>query len=166
MKIPAQIVTQRLSGGIKMPTVKLNDLNTLKGAGNTSFAGAMNEGQQTVDKVKDIVNGINNILTKVQGFKQNAQASVEQSQQTQTPKPTPTPSINSPSDMQTTKRAIVHIEEDKIIPQIKEFIKNLPEDAKEKKLSDFISQFEGNEQVVKAVTTQLIKQNTSIKYID
>lgn len=149
-----------------MPTVKINDLNNLKGAGNTSFTGAMNEGQQTVDKVKDIVNGINNILTKVQSFKQQSSASVEQSQNKEYAKPSPVPSINAPSDMQTTKRAIIFIEEDKIIPQIKEFISQLPEDTKNKNLGEFLKQFDGNEQVVKAIITQLIKQNTKISYID
>lgn len=141
-----------------MPSVKINDLNALKGS-NTSFIGSLNEGQQTVDKVKDIINGINNILTKVQGFKQQQPAIQNQT-------PTPIPAVKSPEDMQASKRAIVHIEEDRIIPQIREFIKQLPEDTKNKTLNDFIKQFEGNEQVIKAIVVQIIKQNTKISYID
>lgn len=167
MKLLVQIVEQSLNGVIKMPAIKINDLNNLRGAGNTSFIGAMNEGQQTVDKVKDIINGINNILTKVQSFKQQSQASVEQSKQNnEYAKPTPTPSINAPSDMQLTKRAIIHIEEDKILPQIKEFISQLSEDAKNKTLDELLKKFDGNEQVVKSIIIQLIKQNTKISYID
>lgn len=141
-----------------MPKIKIEDLNSLKGS-NPSIMSSLNEGQQTVDKIKDIVNGINNILTKVQGFKQQ-----QPEQQNKTP--TPIPLIKAPEDMQGNKRAIIHIEEDKIIPQIKEFIKDLPEETKAKTLNDFIKQFEGNEQIIKVVAVQLIKQNTKISYID
>ena len=151
-----------------MPSVKINDLNNLKGAGNTSFAGAMNEGQQTVDKVKEIVNGVNNILTKVQSFKEQAQTSVSQSQGNQNLPPTPTPTVNAPSDMiiSTSKRAVIEVKEDKIIPLVKEFFKEIDDGAKGQTLKEIIEKFEGNEQVIKAILIQLIKQTTSLKYID
>lgn len=141
-----------------MPSVKINDLNNLKGS-NTSFVGSLNEGQQTVDKVKDIINGINNILTKVQGFKQQ-----QTTQQTQTP--TPIPQIKAPVDMQVVKRAVIEVKEDTLIPLIKEFLGGIDEGSKKKTLEEILEKFEGNEHMIKAVLVQLIKQSTSIKYID
>lgn len=143
-----------------MPAVKIDDLNGLKGS-NPSFMGSLNEGQQTVDKVKDIVNGINNILGKVQSFKQ--QANPQESKI-----PTPTPTIKAPSDMvvSTSKRAIIEVNEDKIIPSVKEFLGGINEEAKKQSLGEVLAQMEGNEQMIKALIIQLIKQNTSIKYID
>lgn len=141
-----------------MPSVKINDLNSLKGS-NTSFIGSLNDGQQTVDKVKDIINGINNILTKVQGFKQQQPAPQNQT-------PTPIPQVKAPVDMQVSKRAIIEIKEDSLIPLIKEFLGGIDEEAKKKPLEEILSKFEGNEQIIKALLIQLIKQSTQIKYIE
>jgi hypothetical protein len=104
------------------------------------------------------VNGINNILTKVQGFRQQ---SVQSS-----PTATPIPEIKAPEDMKTTKRAIIEVKEDNLIPLIKEFLGGINEEAKKQTLGEVLEKFNGNEQVVKSILVQLIKQSTQIKYID
>jgi hypothetical protein len=139
-----------------MPTVKLNDLNNLKGT-SSSFAGSLNEGQQTVDKVKDIINGINNILTKVQGFRPQ--------QQTQAPQSTPAQVQNIPSDMQITQRAIIDINDAKIISFLKELKNQIPDFYKEKPLKEILEMGEGNEQIIKAFVIQIIKETTSVRYV-
>jgi len=138
-----------------MPTVKINDLNNLKGV-NTSLAGSLNEGQQTVDKIKDIVNGINNILGKVQSFKQP-----QATQQNHTPAQVQ----NIPSDMQVTQRAIIDINQDKVLSFIKEFKNQIPDFYKEKSLKELLELGEGNEQIIKTFVVQIIKETTSVRYV-
>jgi len=137
-----------------MPAVKINDLNNLKGV-NTSLAGSLSEGQQTVDKIKDIVNGINNILGKVQGFKQ------PQAQQNHAPAQVQ----NIPSDMQVTQRAIIDINQDKVLSFIKEFKNQIPDVYKEKSLKELLELGEGNEQIIKTFVVQIIKETTSVRYV-
>lgn len=117
----------------------------------------MNEGQQTVDKVKDIINGINNILTKVQGFRPQ--------QQTQAPQSTPAQVQNIPSDMQITQRAIIDINDAKIISFLKELKNQIPDFYKEKPLKEILEMGEGNEQIIKAFVIQIIKETTSVRYV-
>ena len=66
----------------------------------------------------------------------------------------------------TSKRAIIEVKEDQIIPSVKEFLGGINEEAKKQPLGEVLAQMEGNEQMIKALIIQLIKQNTSIKYID
>jgi AAA+ ATPase superfamily predicted ATPase len=152
-----------------MPTINNDDLNKLRGnTFNGNLNGAMSEGKQTIDKVTEIIKGINDILSKAQSFKAQAQQSREASGQSSVIAPVPTQSPQvAPSDMQPIKRAIVFIDEDKIIPMIKEFISSpFVENNKEKTVSDLVKELDGKEGIIKTLIVQIIKQNTQIKYID
>jgi len=140
-----------------MPAVKINDLNNLKGGSTgNNFLGSLSEGQQTVDKVKGIIDGINSILTKVQGMKQN-----------QTPQPqntVPQAQHFQKETMPIQQEAVIEVDENKVISLINQLKSNIPDFYKEKPLKELLQMGEGSEQIIKTFIVQIIKETTFIKY--
>lgn len=140
-----------------MPAVKINDLNTLKG-GNTgsNFVNSLSEGQQSVDKIKGIIDGINSILTKVQGMKQGQ---------------TPQPQNNAPQvqhfqkeTMPIQQKASIEVNEEKVASLLNQLKSTIPEFYKEKPLKEILQMGEGSEQIIKTFIVQIIKETAFIKY--
>jgi len=145
------------SGVNKMPAVKINDLNALKGGNaGSSFVNSLSEGQQSVDKIKGIIDGINSILTKVQGMKQNQ---------------TPQPQNNAPQaqhfqkeTMPIQQRATIEVNEEKVSSLINQLKNSIPDFYKEKTLKEILQMGDGSEQILKTFIVQIIKETTFIKY--
>lgn len=149
---------QSSNGENKMPAIKINDLNNLRGGSTgNNFLGSLSEGQQTVDKVKGIIEGINSILTKVQGMKQN-----------QSPQPQ---NNSSPvqhfqkETMPVQQRAIIEVDEGKVVSFINQLKNSIPDFYKEKSLKEILQMGEGSEQILKTFVIQIIKETTFIKYV-
>jgi len=141
-----------------MPAVKLNDLNALKGGSSASgLVGSLNEGQQTIDKVKGIIDGVNSILTKINSMKPANQAPPVQNntQQAQT---------FTKETMPIQQRAVIEVNEEKIMPLVNQLKSMIPEFYKEKSLKEILSMGDGNEQILKTFISQIIKETTFIKY--
>lgn len=136
-----------------------NDLNRLAGRNNiaSGINSSIDEGNQTIDKIKSIIEGVNSIFSKVETFK-NKNQNNQNVQEAQV--------VKQPTDMIIEKRAQLKINEEKIINFIKEFSKNIPEIIKEEKLSDLLEQSKGNENIIKSYLLTLIKEVTSLEYIE
>jgi len=140
------------------------DLNKLVGKNNfpKQVVSSVNEGEQTIDKIKSIVEGVAQILNKVEQFKGQMKPKTQEPQQTfngNVPQ-------SAPVDMQSHKRATIKIDEIKLMSFIKEFSKQIPEPFLEMSLNDLIKQMEGNEQVIKSYLIRAIKEVTSLEYLD
>ena len=143
-----------------------NDLDKLAGKSTlpAKVGGAINEGTQTIDKVKSIVEGVASILNKVQQFKSQAGAGQPQ-QAPATPVNGNVPQ-SAPIDMQSNKRATIKIDDIKLMAMLKEFAKQIPEPFQEMPLKSIIERGEGNEQIIKSFLVPLIKQVTIVEYVN
>jgi hypothetical protein len=141
------------------------DLNKLVGKNNfpKQVVSSVNEGEQTIDKIKSIVEGVAQILNKVEQFKGQAKPNSIQNQQKPVFENVPQ---SVPADMQQNKRATIKIDEIKLMSFIKEFSKQIPQPFLEMSLNDLIKQMEGNEQVIKSYLIRAIKEVTSLEYLD
>jgi len=140
-----------------MPLIDDNFINKSKGNFTSEIKSSLNEGQQTVDKVKDIVQGVNEILTKVQGFRQQAKPNQ------QAPAQNIGQASSTPQDMQ--KQATLYINEGLLMNSVKEFFKGLPDGFKTKTINETLKELDGNEAIVQSVLVELIKKTTTIKYL-
>lgn len=136
-----------------------NDLNKLAGRNNiaSGINSSIDEGNQTIDKIKSIIEGVNSIFSKVETFKNKNQnnQNIQDAQE-----------VKQPTDMIIEKRAQLKINEEKIINFIKEFSNNIPEIIKEEKLNDLLEQSKGNENIIKSYLLTLIKEVTSLEYVE
>lgn len=136
-----------------------DDLNKLVGKNNipNKVVSSVNEGEQTIDKIKSIVDGVAQILNKVEQFKNN-KISPNNNQQ----------EIKNliPQDMQKNKRATIKINEDKLMNFIKEFSKQIPSPFLEMSLKELINQMNGNEQIIKSYLIKAIKEITTLEYFE
>lgn len=136
-----------------------NDLNKLAGRNNIAngINSSIDEGNQTIDKIKSIIEGVNSIFSKVETFKNKNQnnQNIQDAQE-----------VKQPTDMIIEKRAQLKINEEKIINFIKDFSNNIPEIIKEEKLSDLLEQSKGNENIIKSYLLTLIKEVTSLEYVE
>jgi putative sterol carrier protein len=140
-----------------------DDLNKLAGKNNfpKQVVSSVSEGEQTIDKIKSIVEGVAQIFNKVEQFKGSVKPKNQEPQQTfngNVPQ-------SAPVDMQQSKRATIKIDEDKLMSFIKEFSKQIPEPFLEMSLGDLLKQGEGNEQTIKAYLTRTIKEVVSVEYL-
>ncbi len=136
-----------------------NDLNKLAGRNNiaSGINSSIDEGNQTIDKIKSIIEGVNSIFSKVETFKNKNQnnQNIQEAQE-----------VKQPTDMIIEKRAQLKINEEKIINFIKEFSNNIPEIIKGEKLGDLLEQSKGNENIIKSYLLTLIKEVTSLEYVE
>lgn len=142
--------------------VNNEDLNKLAGKNNfpKQVVSSVNEGEQTIDKIKSIVEGVAQIFNKVEQFK-------GQMKPNQEPQRTFNGNVpqSAPIDMQSNKRATIKIDEDKLMSFIKEFSKQIPQPFQEMPLKSIIEQGEGNEGIIKAYLTRTIKEVVSVEYL-
>lgn len=140
-----------------------DDLNKLTGKSNIpkQIISSVNEGEQTIDKIKSIVDGVTQIFNKVEQFKGSVKPKNQEPQlifNENVPQ-------YAPIDMQQTKRASIKIDEIKLMAFIKEFSEKIPQPIKEMSLEALIKQGEGNEGVIKAYLLKLIKEVVSVEYL-
>ncbi len=139
------------------------DLNKLVGKNNfpKQVVSSVNEGEQTIDKIKSIVEGVSQIFNKVEQFRNSVKPKNQEPLQTfngNVPQ-------SAPVDMQQSRRATIKIDEDKLMSFIKEFSKQIPEPFLEMSLGDLLKQGEGNEGIIKSYLTRAIKEVVSVEYL-
>lgn len=141
----------------------IDELNKLKGI-NTApqqINKAVNDSDQTIDKVKSIVEGVAGILNKVSQFK----GQIPQ-KQAEAPKVQENVPQHAPVDMQQNKRAMIKIDDTKLMALLKQFSTQIPAPFLEMPLKDIIQQGEGNEQMINSFLSPLIKEVTSVEYVN
>lgn len=143
-----------------------DDLDRL--VGNNNFqkkaVKSIDEGDQTIDKVKSIVEGVATILNRVQSFKEKTEATKMQN----VPEAKVMENVpqSAPVDMQSNKRGILKIDEIKLVEMIKTFGDKIPQPFQEMSLKDLLSEINGNENTIKSFAIPLIKEIASVEYVE